>query len=194
MEKTRQLAAVLSILLTVLLVLNILVLPFIPGLVVMGRASSRPLSEQLSSLFFTQPEDSFFYMSPAFFFGLALVGVWGEDPATVVLTVFLLACALRSAVILRQGLRVLRTVRAGQPFQHANARSLRITANCCFLVCCMALVRCIWSCMYFHSLSPLFTYNALFIPVFLMAGLLCLVMASLFGQAAVLREENDLTI
>mgnify|MGYP005782888183 FL=1 len=48
--------------------------------------------------------------------------------------------------------------------------------------------------MYFHSLSPLFTYNALFIPVFLMAGLLCLVMASLFGQAAVLREENDLTI
>ena len=69
MEKTRQLAAVLSILLTVLLVLNILVLPFIPGLVVMGRASSRPLSEQLSSLFFTQPRDSFFTCRPLSFSG-----------------------------------------------------------------------------------------------------------------------------
>lgn len=192
MEQSKYLSGVLSALVTVLLVLNILIIPLIPGLVVMGRSGSGPLPEQLSSLF-TQSPDSFFYLSPTFFFGLAFVGVW-EEPAPAMLSLFLMACAVCSAIILRQGLRVLQTVRAGQPFQRSNARSLRIAAICCFVICGMALVRCIWACVYYHSLSPLFTYNALFIPVFLMAGLLCLVIASLFGQAAILREENDLTI
>lgn len=191
MEQSKYLSGVLSALVTILLVLNILIIPFIPGLVVMGRDGG-PLPEKLSALF-TQSPDSFFYLSPTFFFGLAFVGVW-EEPVLAMLTVFLAACAVCSAIILRQGLRVLQTVRAGQPFQRSNARSLRTAAVCCFVICGMALVRCAWTCVYYRSLSPLFTYNALFIPVFLMAGLLCLVMASLFGQAAILREENDLTI
>ena len=89
---------------------------------------------------------------------------------------------------------VLQTVRAGRPFQHSNARSMRAASVCCFVICGMAAVRCTWACLYYRTPAPLFTYNALFVPVFLMAGLLCLVMAALFGQAADLREENDLTI
>ena len=46
----------------------------------------------------------------------------------------------------------------------------------------------------YWSIGPLFTYNALFVPVFFMAGLLCMVMSALFRQAAELKEDQDLTI
>ena len=45
-----------------------------------------------------------------------------------------------------------------------------------------------------HGLPALLSYTALFIPLFTMAGLLCLVMAGLFRRAAELKVENDLTI
>lgn len=41
---------------------------------------------------------------------------------------------------------------------------------------------------------PLATYNALFVPIFTMFGLLCLVMSALFRQATEMKVENDLTI
>ena len=44
------------------------------------------------------------------------------------------------------------------------------------------------------TLAPLFTYTTLFVPAFFMAGLLFLVMSALFGQAAELKEDQDLTI
>ena len=36
--------------------------------------------------------------------------------------------------------------------------------------------------------------NKLIVPLFAMAGLLCLVMSALFRQAAEIKAENDLTI
>ena len=47
---------------------------------------------------------------------------------------------------------------------------------------------------FYHSFRPLITYNALFVPVFAMFGLLCLVMSALFRQAAEMKAESDLTI
>ncbi len=47
---------------------------------------------------------------------------------------------------------------------------------------------------YYGSVAPLLTYNALFVPIFILGGLLCLVMSALFRQAAELKAENDLTI
>ena len=41
--------------------------------------------------------------------------------------------------------------------------------------------------------AALLSYTALFIPLFTMAGLLCLVMAGLFHRAAEMKAENDLT-
>ena len=52
----------------------------------------------------------------------------------------------------------------------------------------------VFSLFYYRSLQPLATYNALFVPIFAMFGLLCLVMSALFRQAAELKAENDLTI
>lgn len=56
------------------------------------------------------------------------------------------------------------------------------------------ILRLIWGLAYYRTIEPLLSYNALFVPVFFMAGLLCLVMSALFRQAAELKAENDLTI
>ena len=48
--------------------------------------------------------------------------------------------------------------------------------------------------LFSRSLAPLLTSNALFVPIFAMFGLLCLIMSALFRQAAELKAENDLTI
>ena len=67
-------------------------------------------------------------------------------------------------------------------------------AVCCFLISAAALLRLAWGLAYYQSIGPLLTYNALFVPIFFMAGLLCLVMSALFRQAAELKEDQDLTI
>ena len=72
--------------------------------------------------------------------------------------------------------------------------NLRRAAVCCFLISAAALIRLLWGFWYYASILPLLTYNALFVPVFFMGGLLCLVMSALFRQAAELKAENDLTI
>ena len=112
----------------------------------------------------------------------------------MVLTIFLHFCGVCTAVILWQARRVLDTILTGLPFQNANGISLRRAAVCCFLISAAALVRLLWGFWYYASVLPLLTYNALFVPVFFMGGLLCLVMSALFRQAAELKAENDLTI
>ena len=75
-----------------------------------------------------------------------------------------------------------------------NAVSLNRAALCAFLIAAAALIRLLFSLVWYGSIRPLLTYNALFVPIFAMAGLLCLVMSALFRQAAELKAENDLTI
>ena len=122
-----------------------------------------------------------------------LFRVWRVAPAGV-LTAFLLFCACNTAYILWQGKRILDTVMAGLPFQRANAKSMGRIAVSCGLIALAALVRLVWSLFYYGSATPLFTYNALFVPLFTVGALLCLVISALFQQAAVLREDSDLTI
>ena len=110
------------------------------------------------------------------------------------LTLFLLFSGVCAAVILWQGRRVLRTLLRGQPFSAENAVSLRRATVCAFLIAAAALVRVVVSVRLYRSVRPLLNYNALFIAVFSIAGLLCLVMAALFRQAAELKAENDLII
>lgn len=51
-----------------------------------------------------------------------------------------------------------------------------------------------WRIVWYGSFRPLLTYNVLFVPVFAMGFLLCMVMSALFRQAEELKAENDLTI
>ena len=89
---------------------------------------------------------------------------------------------------------MLDSILKSHPFCEENARALRRAAVCGFLISAAALVRVVFSVFYYRSPMPLASYNALFVPIFAMFGLLCLVMSALFRQAAELKAENDLTI
>lgn len=198
MERTgvKRLAWVLKILVTVTFVCNLLALPLVPVLVSF-LSSGMPVRELLSNLTAPPPApgDDFFYLSPPLQLFLLLWGAWQDHFSyALVLTCFLLFCGVCTAVILWQGRRVLDTILRGTPFCRENGQNLRRAAVCCFLISLFALIRLVWGFVYYGSFAPLLTYNALFVPVFFMGGLLCLVMSALFRQAAELKEENDLTI
>lgn len=190
MEKNaaQGLARVLKVFVTVAFVCNLLVLPLVPGLVGMGRGGLHDLAA------LTPGEGP---VRSALLFFLAcwqyLFRVWRE-PYTGVLAAFLLFCGLNTAHILWRARRVLDTVMEGRPFQRRNAQSMVGAAISCVLIALAALLRLFWGFFYYDSLAPLFTYNALFVPLFAMGGLLCLVMSALFRQAADLKEYSDLTI
>lgn len=172
------LARVLKVLVSVTFVCNLIVLPCVPMLTTTGGAADIvELWGQIGPYLF-------------------LLGwqLFGTVPYLTVLSLFLLFCGVCTAVILWQARRVLITIIEGDTFTLGNARNMRRAAVCCFLICAAALARVVWSFFYYASPAPLFTYNALFVPLFLMGGLLCMVMSALFRQAAELKEENDLTI
>lgn len=98
------------------------------------------------------------------------------------------------AVILWQGKRVLDAVLAGEPFSMKNAANLKRAAVCCFIISGVSLTRLVFALAWNQNIWPLTTNNARFVPAFLMAGLLCMVVSTLFRQAAELKAENDLTI
>lgn len=184
MEQTavQKLAWVLKILLTITFVLNLLALPLVPVLVSL-HSCGVPLHRLLERL--SGSTTLFTLLSAAWTIRFSY---------TLVLTLFLLFCGLCTAVILWQARHVLHTILLGTPFCRENGKSLRLAGICCFLISLFALIRMVWGLFYYGSIAPLLTYNALFVPVFFMGGLLCLVMSALFRQAAVLKEESDLTI
>ncbi|HJC01101.1 MAG TPA: DUF2975 domain-containing protein [Candidatus Flavonifractor merdavium] len=191
MEKTavQKLAGALKILVIITFACNLIALLLVPGLVMFRHAYPMLLDLEWSA------GDA---AGVAFFlpigFAAAWGSVWGDGAYSVVLTLFLLFCGVCTAVVLWQARRVLDTVLEGLPFQEKNSKSLRCAAACSFLISAAALVRLIWGLAYYRTIEPLLSYNALFVPVFFMAGLLCLVMSALFRQAAELKAENDLTI
>ena len=124
---------------------------------------------------------------------LAWFWVW-KDAYAMMLTLFLVVSGICTAVILRQARRVLDSILKGHPFCEENAGALRRASLCGFVISGAALVRVVFSVCYYHSPLPLTSYNALFVPIFAMFGLLCLVMSALFRQAAEMKAENDLTI
>ena len=203
MERTsvQKLSRVLRVMVIVIFVCNILALFFVPMLAVAEWTSAGAGAvewglDMVDSLLNPKldPETrSEVFVWLWYLFTLSWPAVFGEA-YTAVLTLFLWTCGICTAVILWQGKRVLDTVLAGEPFSVKNAASLRRAAVCCFVISGAALVRLIWGLATYRSILPLLTYNALFVPVFLMAGLLCMVMSALFRQAAELKAENDLTI
>jgi len=186
----QKLARVLKIFVLVMFGCNIIALFLVPGLVTLEMKWTDLL--QMAN----DPHEP---VSPIIF----LIALWPEvfrhiaqgwrNPY-VVLSVFLLFCGVCTAVILWQARRVLDTILKGDPFTHRNAYSLKRAAVCCFLISGAALVRLLWGLVYYRNIAPMLTYNALFVPLFLIAGLVCMVMSALFRQAAELKEDQDLTI
>jgi len=190
----RKLAKALKILVTITFVCNVIVLPLIPGLVGIGSEGGLAVFAGLQP-YEDDPMQLPIRIMIAFFLGCwqYLFRIWREA-YTGVLAAFLIACGACTAVILWQARRVLDTILEGNPFQKKNGDCMRRAAVCCFVISAAALLRTLWRFWYYGSIAPLFTYNALFVPLFAMGGLLCMVMSALFRQATELKEENDLTI
>ena len=193
MEKTsvQKLAGVLKLLVTITFICNLVALFFVPGC-----SRLRSLDELVGGALYFSNEGSLAVAARMVGY---FVSAWQEvwlfgGPYAAVLTSFLLICGVCTAVILWQARRVLDTVLTGDTFTFGNAANMKRAAICCFLISAAALGRTVWGLCFYRSLMPLLTYNALFVPVFLMAGLLCMVMSALFRQAAELKAENDLTI
>ena len=110
------------------------------------------------------------------------------------LALFLLVCGVCGAVLLAEGIRILASVADGTPFLRGNGTCLRQAAACCFTISGAALARTLCDLALLRTLHPLFSYTALFIPLFFMAGLFCLVTAPLFHEAADIQAENDTII
>ena len=187
MERTgvQKLAHVLKILVTITFVCNLIALLLVPGLV--GIAVNGPLSAL---------EDTGMPL-PLLFLAVCwqyLPRIWLEGSYAVVLTLFLLPCGVCTAIILWQGRKVLDTILRGTPFCTENSRNLQRAAVCCFSIALFALIRVLWGIWFLRSPVPLASYCALFVPLFFLGGLLCLVMSALFRQAAEMKAENDLTI
>lgn len=196
MEQTsvQRLARVLRVMVIVVFVCNIIVLLFVPTLAGMlaenrwdGQTMERLLTGESVGFWLSFTIHSW---NPVIW----MLALTADDLYWPVLTLFLLSCGTCTAIILWQGKRVLDTILKGDPFVLDNAKSLKRAAVCCFVISGAALARLIWGFVYYQSIAPLLTYNALFVPIFLMGGLLFMVMSALFRQAAELKAENDLTI
>lgn len=199
--KVEKLADMLKILVTITFVCNLLALVMVPGM-----ARMKGVQELLEGIAYYKEQGNYgeeLILRGGGAIFLRLVGYclasWSEvwifgDSYSQVLTVFLLFCGCCTAVILWQARRVLDTVLAGETFSMTNAANMKRAAVCCLLISFAALVRLLWGFAHYQSIRPLLTYNALFVPVFAMGFLLCMVMSALFRQAAEIKAENDLTI
>lgn len=188
----QRIARVLDTLVLIALVCNVIALYLVPTAVFLGgEGLLEGFVDYLGGVLHPGPDD--IVMARVFASLAAWTFVWA-DAYNAALTLFLVVSGCCTAVILRQARRVLKTILRGEPFAPENAVSLRRAAWACFLIAGAALARVIFSVCYYQSPRPLATYNALFVPMFAMGGLLCLVMSALFRQAAALKAENDLTI
>lgn len=194
MEKTavQRLAAVLRTMVLIVFVLNLLCLLFVPGMAVICLDRDTMADpEWRKALVWALQERGLLFV------GVVCLGGFRsllEHAPVGVLSLFFWVCGTCTALILWQARSVLDTILAGNPFQLKNARALNRAAVCCWIISGVALLRLLWWLWHDHSAAPFFTYNALFIPAFLMAGLLFQVMSALFCQAAELKEDQDLTI
>ena len=184
----QKIARVLNVLVTVTFLCNLIALPLVPGVVYFRFSRDGFSFSSLQATFAYDTDDGLGNLLTIY-----LRDVWRE-PYTLALTLFLLFAGVCTAIILWQGRRVLQSILQGTPFSIENAVSLRRAAVCSFIIAVAALFRVIFNLFHFRSAAPLLSYNALFVPIFAMAGLLCLVMSALFRQAAEIKAENDLTI
>lgn len=190
----QKIAKVLNVLVLAALACNAIALYLVPTAVFTGREGLlEGILSYFGGIFFPGEDD----IVAAAIAGSAVIWAigWAEfDAYQLVLTLFLIFAGIQTAFILWQARRVLKTVLRGEPFSAENAVSLDRAALGCFLIAAAALARVIFSVFYYRSPRPLATYNALFVPMFAMGGLLCFVCSALFRQAAELKAENDLTI
>lgn len=193
MEKTsvQKLAAVVRVLVIVIFVCNLVALLLVPG--VSGLIAQGGIKTLKYALAGGKVFDGFDYVTAPVYFLVSWDIVW-SDLYSAVMTLFLWICGCCTAVILWQVKRVLNSVLKAEPFSHRNARYMRWSAICCFIIAAVALAYEIFGLCFYGGEAVFLTFSFMLFLVFLVAGLICLVMSALFRQAAEMKAEQDLTI
>ena len=192
----QKIAKALNVLVLIALVCNVILVYLVPTAVILSESSGGTgllagVADYLGGLLHPGEDDILAARAAGSF--IAWFWCW-RNASGAMLTLFLTVSGACTAAILWQGRRVLASILRGKPFSAENAVSLRRAAACSFVIAAAALARVVFGVCHYHSPAPLLTYNALFVPVFAVFGLLCLVMAALFRQAAEMQAENDLII
>ncbi len=121
---------------------------------------------------------------------IAWAWFWFESGDNLVHALFLIVAGICTAKTPKEGRKILDQVQQDRPFAPENAHSFRRVGRLSLVIAGAALVRALWE----LSRGALALDDALLIFVFLAGALLCWVLSALFGQAAQLKAENDLTI
>ncbi len=183
----QKLARVLKILVVIIFICNLVALVFVPGFVLL-----EDIADFVQLAPYENPLELPLRLVICFF--MSWVWVWAVGTQEILLTAYFLGCGLCCAIILWQAKRVLGGFLKGETFTLANAGNMKRAAVCCFVISGASLVRIVLEVIACGNIVPLLTYHFLFVPVFLVAGLVCMVMSALFRQAAEMKAEHDLTI
>ncbi len=196
----QRLAKSLQFMVSALMISNIIGFILIPVIVVLSPEELlQAVLNNLLHLLGIKPlpaEQAELYI-PLWWTLAAVIAGWQEvwtKTAWTLHALFLFVCGGCTLMILRQAHDILDTILENNPFQMVNALCMKRAAFCCWGISAAAFTRLIAELCWIRTIAPLCTYNTLFIPVFLIAGLLFLVMSALFRQAAQLQEDQDLTI
>ena len=193
MKKTsvQKLARVVRVLILIVFVCNLIALLLVPGVsALIADGGIKMLIDAFSAAL---AKDGTGFISLPAFFVFAWAGIW-MDLYSTVMALFLWICGGCTAVILWQVKRVLNFVLKEEPFSFSNARYMRWSAICCFVISAVALAYEVFGLCFYGGEAVFLTFSFMLFFVFLIAGLICLVMSALFRQAAEMKAEQDLTI
>ncbi|WP_010630366.1 DUF2975 domain-containing protein [Sporolactobacillus vineae] len=101
------------------------------------------------------------------------------------LLAFFAITGLFALTIVYELIRIFRTLNRHDPFQWDNVHSLRKIAVASFLIAAGYIVKMI----FFNSFL-----TVILVMVFVIAGFFSIILAEVFRQAVIVKEENDLTI
>lgn len=101
------------------------------------------------------------------------------------LLVFLYISGIFCLVLVYEMRKIFKTLNNKDPFVRGNVKSLNRVGLCCFVIAAAYIIK-------------IFCYNsvltAIITLVFIIAGIFAVVLAEVFRQAIIVKEENDLTI
>jgi hypothetical protein len=98
---------------------------------------------------------------------------------------FLYVTGIIALALVNELRKVFKTLKRMDPFRMDNVRSFKIMSACCFAIAVLYAVK-------------MFVYNSfltiILFMVFIIGGFFLMILAEVFRQAAIVKEENDLTI
>lgn len=98
---------------------------------------------------------------------------------------FLYITGILALILVNELRKVFKTLNRLDPFRMDNVKSFKIMSVCCFTIAFAYLVKI----LIFNSFLTI-----ILCMVFIIAGLFLLIFSEVFRQAAIVKEENDLTI